>query len=233
MKLSPKGVKKAGAAAHRFVDIDIHTYKEMEFALTKVGGNQKVYPRLGQTTSKREEDILRDQLLEVRVRQGDVQVRRKLGVNTLSTKSAGKLAPKLGKYKSEVRLALEEARAAQPKAEARKNTVDKRDYVQPDQLKAQARVEVERMRHKAFWVHNSEAYQDAAITKSKDDRNHSHSGAVKPDRSQPLLNNKKSNMQLVQQYVMVRGRLQPALKYKVAQPMYNRYKFEQAGGEDF
>lgn len=28
---------------------------------------------------------------------------------------------------------------------------------------------------------------------------------------------------------MVRGRLQPALKYKVAQPMYNRYKFEQKG----
>ena len=38
-------------------------------------------------------------------------------------------------------------------------------------------------------------------------------------------------MQLVQQYIMVRGKLQPALKYKVAQPMYNRYKFEEKSGE--
>lgn len=35
-------------------------------------------------------------------------------------------------------------------------------------------------------------------------------------------------MHLVQQYVMLNGRLQPALKYKYANPMYNRYKLENA-----
>lgn len=70
MNLSPKRNKLE--SKHRFIDLDIHTYKEMEFALTKVGGNQKIKPRLGQTTSKREEDLLRDQLLEVKIRHGDV-----------------------------------------------------------------------------------------------------------------------------------------------------------------
>ena len=195
VNLSPKRLKKI-EPAHRFVDLDIHTYKEMEFALTKVKGNQKVYPRLGQTTSKREEDLLRDQLLEVKVRHGDVVVRNKLGVQAV-TKSPDKFVPKLNKYKSEVRLALEEARAAQPKREARKNTVDKRDYVDPSQVKAQARVEVERMKHKAFWVHNSEAYQDVAAGKNKDNRNHSHPGVVNTDKIQPIVNSKKSQMQLV------------------------------------
>ena len=31
-------------------------------------------------------------------------------------------------------------------------------------------------------------------------------------------------MELVQQYVLVRGKLQPALKYKAPQHYYNRYK---------
>ena len=79
--------------------------------------------------------MIRDQLLEVKIRHGDAQVRHRLGVNTIS-KTPDKYAPKLGKYKSEVRLALEEARAAKPKQEARKNTVDKRDYINPEQLKA-------------------------------------------------------------------------------------------------
>ena len=35
-----------------------------------------------------------------------------------------------------------------------------------------------------------------------------------------------SNMHLVQQYVMLNGKLQPALKYKYANPMYNRYQLE-------
>ena len=33
-------------------------------------------------------------------------------------------------------------------------------------------------------------------------------------------------MHLVQQYVMLNGKLQPALKYKYANPMYNRYQLE-------
>ena len=41
-----------------------------------------------------------------------------------------------------------------------------------------------------------------------------------------LLANPNSNMHLVQQYVMLNGKLQPALKYKYANPMYNRYKLE-------
>ena len=35
-------------------------------------------------------------------------------------------------------------------------------------------------------------------------------------------------MHLVQQYVMLSGKLQPALKYQHANPMYNRYKLENA-----
>jgi len=34
-------------------------------------------------------------------------------------------------------------------------------------------------------------------------------------------------MKLVQQYVMIRGRLQPALKYIAQNPMYNRYQLKE------
>ena len=67
----------------------------------------------------------------MKVRQGDVVVRNRLGVIS-HAKTPEKYAPKLGKYKSEVRLALDEARAAKPKPEARKNTVDRRDYINPE-----------------------------------------------------------------------------------------------------
>ena len=36
----------------------------------------------------------------------------------------------------------------------------------------------------------------------------------------------KSDMKLMQQYIMVAGKLQPALKYKVPNPMFNRYSIE-------
>ena len=55
-----------------------------------------------------------------------------------------------------------------PRPEVRKNTVDKRYYVNPQSVKAQARAEVEKMQHKAFWVHNPDAYNDSASIKSKD-----------------------------------------------------------------
>lgn len=40
-------------------------------------------------------------------------------------------------------------------------------------------------------------------------------------------------MKLVQQYIMVRGKLQPALKYIAPNPMYNRYKVNQATKSDY
>ena len=40
-------------------------------------------------------------------------------------------------------------------------------------------------------------------------------------------------MQLMQQYVMINGRLQPALKYLKQIPMFNRYKIDNAGMEDY
>ena len=40
-------------------------------------------------------------------------------------------------------------------------------------------------------------------------------------------------MNLVQQYVMIRGRLQPALKYIAPNPMFNRYKVRNPGKEEF
>ena len=43
-----------------------------------------------------------------------------------------------------------------------------------------------------------------------------------------------ADMKLVQQYVMIRGRLQPALKYVAQIPMFNRYKVNNsAKGEDY
>ena len=44
---------------------------------------------------------------------------------------------------------------------------------------------------------------------------------------------KNANMQLMQQYVMINGRLQPALKYLKQIPMFNRYKIDNAGMEDY
>ena len=43
----------------------------------------------------------------------------------------------------------------------------------------------------------------------------------------------KGDMKLVQQYVMVNGRLQPALKYIAPIPMFNRYKVKNAKKEQF
>ena len=42
-----------------------------------------------------------------------------------------------------------------------------------------------------------------------------------------------ADMKLVQQYVMIRGRLQPALKYVAQIPMFNRYKVKNSAKEDF
>ena len=40
-------------------------------------------------------------------------------------------------------------------------------------------------------------------------------------------------MNLVQQYVMIRGRLQPALKYIAPNPMFNRYSVKNPGKKKF
>ena len=40
-------------------------------------------------------------------------------------------------------------------------------------------------------------------------------------------------MKLVQQYIMVRGKLQPALKYIAPNPMYNRYAVQKAAKSDY
>ena len=42
-----------------------------------------------------------------------------------------------------------------------------------------------------------------------------------------------ADMKLVQQYVMIRGRLQPALKYVAQIPMFNRYKVNNSKKEAF
>ena len=41
--------------------------------------------------------------------------------------------------------------------------------------------------------------------------------------SSPQKKDDPNDMKLVQQYVMIRGRLQPALKYIAQNPMFNRY----------
>ena len=106
-KLKPKN-------GTRFIDIDIHTYKEMEFNLTAVRGNQRYYHHLERTTEKKDEDLLQDQLLEVKVRDGEAVYKNRLGVKP-STRTPDRYAPRLGKYRSEVRLGLDEARSAVPK----------------------------------------------------------------------------------------------------------------------
>ena len=40
-------------------------------------------------------------------------------------------------------------------------------------------------------------------------------------------------MRLVQQYVMIRGRLQPALKYLAQNPMFNRYQLKKGAKEEY
>ena len=69
------------------------------------------------------------------MRNGEAIYKNRLGVKP-TTRTPNRYAPKLGKYRSEVRLGLEEARSAVPKPQARKNTVDRRDYIRPEQLKA-------------------------------------------------------------------------------------------------
>ena len=67
-------------------------------------------------------------------------------------------------------------------------------------------------------------------------------GPKQKDERDPLLirntekltkEDKAANMQLKQQYVMINGRLQPALKYLHQIPMFNRYKIDNAGQEDY
>ena len=41
------------------------------------------------------------------------------------------------------------------------------------------------------------------------------------------------DMNLMQQYVMIKGKLQPALKYIAPNPMFNRYKVKNGGVEKF
>ena len=70
------------------------------------------------------------------------------------------------------------------------------------------------LKHQAYWIHDNEKKQLEAENKAK-------------QQGDPTLQaNPNSNMHLVQQYVMLNGKLQPALKYKYANPMYNRYKLE-------
>lgn len=44
--------------------------------------------------------------------------------------------------------------------------------------------------------------------------------------SSPQKKDDPNDMKLVQQYVMIRGRLQPALKYLAQNPMFNRYQLK-------
>jgi len=52
-------------------------------------------------------------------------------------------------------------------------------------------------------------------------------------KSEQLTKSEAGDMKLVQQYVMIRGRLQPALKYVAPIPMFNRYKVQNGQKEEF
>lgn len=68
------------------------------------------------------------------------------------------------------------------------------------------------MVHKAFWVHNA----DADLDTTKSTQFNSETKMKDPllvQKDEKIAQNNSANMKLVQQYVMINGRLQPALKY--------------------
>ena len=110
------------------------------------------------------------------------------------------------------------------------------------------------MHHKAFWVHNSENtlpdIQNETQNKSMLSAGPVSAKGEKLDVSKriydgydPIPISKKerlqspskrdpNDMKLVQQYVMIRGRLQPALKYIAQNPMFNRYQVKNKEGKE-
>ena len=50
----------------------LFTYKEMDFSLTQVGGNQRFHPLIGQTTYKKGQEQIRDNLMQFHIRHGSM-----------------------------------------------------------------------------------------------------------------------------------------------------------------
>ena len=48
----------------------LFTYKEMDFSLTSVGGNKRFHPMIGQTTYKKGQEQIRDNLMQFHIRHG-------------------------------------------------------------------------------------------------------------------------------------------------------------------
>ena len=108
---------------------NLFIYKDFDTSLTKVKTHIKQLPRLNQTTAVRGEDLIRDRLLSFQVKQGQLS----------SVKVGGR-----------GRMATINERS---EALARRQRNKLGHKSQENMAKRQARD----MKHKAFWVHNSEA----------------------------------------------------------------------------
>ena len=106
-------------------------------------------------------------------------------------------------------------------------------------------------RQKAFWVHNStqseanvslpaiggpahstmDQRNATSLVSARSNRHSMENSRTRNDAYNPIPISKQEQLtkeeggdvKLVQQYIMVRGKLQPALKYIAPNPMYNRY----------
>ena len=206
-------------------DDNLFIYKDFDTSLTAVKGNIRKLPVLQQTTAQRGQDMIRDRLLSFNVRNGSLAAldrSERKGPTTMIERSE----------------ALKKRKLSESHANLQKHMRPKLSN---------------NMRQKAYWVQNqyeSNIILPDILNTVNKSQNVSPRGSVREVEENkrmsesmnpvPISKEEKlttsetdGDMKLVQQYVMIRGRLQPALKYVAQIPMFNRYKVKNSTKDSF